>query len=75
MSGPQDLPHPLVGGPFSSPVGPGTGWPDDPAAPDTPVARDATECAPALTPGMSARNQVHANGLAGFSSFAAIHAP
>ncbi|SEB55710.1 Uracil-DNA glycosylase [Nocardioides exalbidus] len=33
------LPHPLVGGAFSSPVAPGTGWPDDPADPDTPVAR------------------------------------
>jgi uracil-DNA glycosylase len=37
------LPHPLVGGAFSSPVAPGTGWPDDPAAPDTPVARDADD--------------------------------
>jgi uracil-DNA glycosylase len=37
------LPHPLVGGAFSSPVEPGTGWPDDPAAPDTPVARDADD--------------------------------
>jgi len=35
------LPHPVVGGAFTSPVGPGTGWPDDPASPDTPVARDA----------------------------------
>jgi uracil-DNA glycosylase family 4 len=32
------LPHPLTGQPFASPVPPGTGWPDDPAAPDTPVA-------------------------------------
>ncbi len=32
------LPHPLTGEPFPSPVPPGTGWPDDPAAPDTPVA-------------------------------------
>ena len=32
------LPHPLTGLPFDSPVPPGTGWPDDPAAPDTPVA-------------------------------------
>ena len=38
-----DLPHPIVGGDFSSPVAPGTGWPDDPAAPDTPVARDADD--------------------------------
>ena len=34
------LPHPVVGGEFASPVAPGTGWPDDPAASDTPVARD-----------------------------------
>jgi uracil-DNA glycosylase len=32
------LPHPLTGVRFPSPVPPGTGWPDDPAAPDTPVA-------------------------------------
>ncbi|CUR56991.1 putative uracil-DNA glycosylase [metagenome] len=37
------LPHPLVGGRFSSPVAPGTGWPDDPAAPDTPVAHTADD--------------------------------
>ena len=36
-----DLPHPLTGQPFPSPVPPGTGWPGDPAAPDTPVARTA----------------------------------
>jgi uracil-DNA glycosylase len=33
------LPHPATGELFDSPVPPGTGWPDDPAAPDTPVAR------------------------------------
>jgi uracil-DNA glycosylase len=33
-----DLPHPLTGQVFASPVPPGTGWPDDPASPDTPVA-------------------------------------
>ena len=33
------LPHPLTGEPFSSPVPPGTGWPDDPARPKTEVAR------------------------------------
>jgi uracil-DNA glycosylase len=33
------LPHPVTGAAFASPVPPGTGWPDDPAAPDTPVAR------------------------------------
>jgi uracil-DNA glycosylase family 4 len=32
-------PHPVTGRPFGSPVPPGTGWPEDPAAPDTPVAR------------------------------------
>ncbi|WP_151084552.1 uracil-DNA glycosylase [Nocardioides cynanchi] len=35
------LPHPVTGERFASPVPPGTGWPDDPAAPDTPVARTA----------------------------------
>ena len=43
MSDPVLLPHPLVGGEFTSPVAPGTGWPDDPAAADTPVARDADD--------------------------------
>ena len=38
MSAP--LPHPLTGQLFESPVPPGTGWPEDPAAPDTPVAHD-----------------------------------
>jgi uracil-DNA glycosylase len=33
------LPHPVTGLPYPSPVPPGTGWPDDPAAEDTPVAR------------------------------------
>jgi uracil-DNA glycosylase family 4 len=37
------LPHPLTGMPFPSPVPPGTGWPDDPARPDTPVARTADD--------------------------------
>ena len=31
-------PHPVTGSLFPSPVPPGTGWPEDPAAPDTPVA-------------------------------------
>ena len=31
--------HPLTGQPFGSPVPPGTGWPEDPAGPDTPVAK------------------------------------
>ena len=30
----------MIGQRFASPVPPGTGWPDDPAAPDTPVAHD-----------------------------------
>ena len=34
-----DLPHPLTGRPFASPVPPGTGWPGDPATAETPVAR------------------------------------
>lgn len=34
-----DLPHPLTGQLFGSPVSPGTGWPGDPADVDTPVAR------------------------------------
>ncbi|NYD43047.1 uracil-DNA glycosylase [Nocardioides panaciterrulae] len=33
------LPHPISGQPFESPVPPGTGWPEDPGRPDTPVAR------------------------------------
>lgn len=32
-------PHPITGRPFPSPVPPGAGWPEDPAAPATPVAR------------------------------------
>jgi uracil-DNA glycosylase family 4 len=35
------LPHPRLGAAFDSPVPPGTGWPGDPAAAETPVARDA----------------------------------
>jgi uracil-DNA glycosylase family 4 len=37
---PEPLPHPLTGQRFASPVPPGSGWPDDPAQPDTPVAHD-----------------------------------
>jgi uracil-DNA glycosylase family 4 len=37
------LPHPLTGQPFPSPVPPGTGWPDDPARPETPAARTAAQ--------------------------------
>jgi uracil-DNA glycosylase family 4 len=32
------LPHPVTGTPYPSPVPPGTGWPDDPATAETPVA-------------------------------------
>jgi uracil-DNA glycosylase len=32
------LPHPRTGEPFGSPVPAGSGWPGDPALPDTPVA-------------------------------------
>ena len=41
MTGPVRLPHPVTGTPYPSPVPPGTGWPDDPAAADTPVAGTA----------------------------------
>jgi uracil-DNA glycosylase family 4 len=37
-----DLPHPLTGRAFPSPVPPGTGWPEDPASPGTRVARSAS---------------------------------
>mgnify|MGYP001253999835 CR=1 FL=1 len=43
MASPRTDPHPLTGRPFPSPVPPGTGWPEDPAAPRTPVARDAED--------------------------------
>ncbi len=36
-------PHPLTGAHFPSPVPPGTGWPDDPATPATPIATSAEE--------------------------------
>lgn len=39
------LDHPRTGQPFDSPVGPGTGWPGDPATPRTPVAVDAARVA------------------------------
>jgi uracil-DNA glycosylase len=35
------LPHPVTGTSYPSPVPPGTGWPDDTAAPETPVATTA----------------------------------
>ncbi len=34
-------PHPITGQLFPSPVPPGTGWPEDPAARETPVARSS----------------------------------
>ncbi|MBA4083421.1 MULTISPECIES: uracil-DNA glycosylase [Janibacter] len=37
------LPHPVTGAPFASPVVPGTGWPDDLATRETPVARTAAQ--------------------------------
>ncbi len=36
-------PHPVTGRLFDSPVPPGSGWPGDPATPDTPVARTAAQ--------------------------------
>ena len=38
-----ELPHPSTGQLFPSPVPPGTGWPDDPASPQTPVAHTADD--------------------------------
>jgi uracil-DNA glycosylase family 4 len=38
-----DLPHPVTGQLFPSPVPAGTGWPDDPAPAGTPVARSAAD--------------------------------
>jgi uracil-DNA glycosylase family 4 len=35
----EPLPHPVTRAPYPSPVPPGTGWPDDPASTQTPVAR------------------------------------
>ena len=40
-----NLPHPITGQPFPSPVPPGTGWPEDPANGSTPVATSAAEVA------------------------------
>ncbi|OBF06931.1 uracil-DNA glycosylase [Mycobacterium sp. 852002-10029_SCH5224772] len=37
------LDHPRTGQPFDSPVAAGTGWPGDPATPQTPVAADAAQ--------------------------------
>ncbi|HWU31521.1 MAG TPA: uracil-DNA glycosylase [Marmoricola sp.] len=35
----DELKHPITGQLFASPVPPGTGWPDDPATPATPIAQ------------------------------------
>jgi uracil-DNA glycosylase family 4 len=40
-----DLPHPVTGARFPSPVPPGTGWPDDPAPARPPVAEDPADVA------------------------------
>lgn len=39
----RPLPHPVTGQEFATPVPPGTGWPDDPADADTPVASSAAD--------------------------------
>ncbi|MCW2659703.1 MAG: uracil-DNA glycosylase superfamily protein [Mycobacterium sp.] len=39
------LAHPNTGQAFGSPVAPGSGWPRDPATPQTPVAADPTQVA------------------------------
>ena len=38
-----ELPHPVTGARFASPVPPGTGWPGDPGRADTPVAHHAAD--------------------------------
>ncbi|MFT3874351.1 MAG: uracil-DNA glycosylase [Nocardioides sp.] len=43
QAGSRALPHPVTGVLFDSPVPPGTGWPDDPAEPETPVAQGGRE--------------------------------
>jgi uracil-DNA glycosylase family 4 len=40
-----DHPHPVTGQEIGSPVPPGSGWPDDPAEPGTPIAHDASAVA------------------------------
>jgi hypothetical protein len=52
MSEPVLLPHPVVGGAFTSPVAPGAGWPDDPGATQTTYAVSRmTPRWPSSTPG------------------------
>jgi uracil-DNA glycosylase len=43
VEGSGTAPHPVTGAPFPSPVPPGTGWPEDPAGRDTPVASSIEE--------------------------------
>jgi len=56
------LPHPRTGALFPSPVPPGTGWPGDPAAATTPVARSGADverlAAAADLPGLAAASSV-----------------
>ncbi len=59
MWGVVGLPHPVVGGTFTGPVPPGTGWPDDLAAPDTPVAHTVEEVS-ALATGAGSLDEVGA---------------
>ncbi len=40
---PEPAPHPVTGVLFASPVPPGSGWPGDPATPETPVATTADQ--------------------------------
>ena len=57
------LPHPVTGELFSSPVPPGTGWPDDPAPAGTPVAE---------TPGDVVRLAGQARSLAELSAAVSV---
>jgi uracil-DNA glycosylase len=61
------LPHPLTGVPFESPVPPGTGWPDDLAGTDTPVATTAAEVRRLAT-----RDKFSARQAAGWSTSRAL---
>ena len=50
------LSHPLTGVKYPSPVPAGTGWPDDPATVDTPVATTPSEWS---APGIPSASQQH----------------
>lgn len=67
-------PHPLTGELFASPVPPGTGWPEDPARPDTPVARTASHVglAPAANGG-NRTGRVFTGDSSGDWLFASLH--